>query len=129
MKLRIYITTKFKGKVSDGRGAYYIIGGHEAEDMKGFGGILRNLSMPRFNAEVCNIAAKNIAAGLDVEFILQDPYAYNIITEGKCEGANKDIWDEFFERTSHLKSFTATRNPHHEMEQTALQKLQNGACL
>lgn len=108
MRVDIYITTKFHGKISKGNGTYAIlldaeISGTHYKKMHTAG--WKNLSFQKLAARAAVEGIQYMTAPSDVVIHTDSPYAANVMRSGKADGKKYErLWGAYFEAASKMKS-------------------------
>lgn len=129
MKVEIYITTKFHGRVSKGSGAYGIALRLEGrpETAKVHVAGWRGLSYQKLNARAVVDAIQCITAPVPVHIYLDNAYAAAMIEKGNAEGnAHQELWETYFETAAKLQEVTVERVAEHEYKKKLLQGINAG---
>lgn len=129
MKVEIYITTKFHGRVSKGSGAYGIALRLEGrpETAKVHVAGWRGLSYQKLNARAVVDAIQCITAPVPVHIYLDNAYAAAMIEKGNAEGnAHQELWETYFKTAAKLQEVTVERVAEHEYKKKLLQGINAG---
>lgn len=129
MKVEIFITTKFNGRVSKGSGAYGIALRLEGrpETAKVHVAGWRGLSYQKLNARAVVEAIQCITAPVPVHIYLDNAYAAAMIEKGSAEGnAHQELWETYFETAAKLEGVAVERVTDHEYKKKLLQRINAG---
>ena len=129
MKVEIFITTKFHGKVSKGSGAYGIAirlkGRPETVKIHIAG--WKGLSYQKLNARAVVEAIQYITAPVPVHLYLDNAYAAAMIEKGSAEGnAHRGLWETYFETAARLEVVTVERITEHEYKKELIRRIGAG---
>ena len=129
MKVEIFITTEFHGRVSKGSGAYGIairLAGRP-ETVKIHMAGWRGLSYQKLNARAVVEAVQYITAPVPVHIYLDNAYALAMIEKGNVEGnAHRELWESYFARAERLEGVTVERVMEHEYRKELIRRIGAG---
>lgn len=129
MKVEIFITTKFSGKVTKGKGSYGIVlrkAGERATAKVHIAG-WRNLSYQKLNARAVVDAIQYMVAPAHVHIILDNAYAEHMIQKGNAGGnAHQELWEIFYKAAGSMKSVEVERITKHEYTDKLLERINAG---
>lgn len=129
MKVEIFITTKFHGRLPEGSGAYGIVlrlaGRPETAKVHIAG--WRGLSYQKLNARAVVEAIQCITASVPVRIYLDNAYAAAMMEKGNAGGnAHQELWETYYEAADHLEGVTIERVRDHVYRKQLLQRINAG---
>lgn len=132
MKVEIYITTNFHGKVSRGSGAYGIVlrlAGRPDTARYHITG-WRGLSYQKLNVRAVVEAIGYITEPVSALMYLDNAYAVTMIKKGDARGnAHRELWERYYETAAGLKEITVERIREHEYRRELIKRISSGGYL
>ena len=129
MNVEIFVTTKFSGKVTNGKGAYAIAlrleGKPETAKIHVAG--WRNLSYQKLNTRAVVDAIQCMVAPAHIVLYIDNLYAEHMIEKGTAKGnAHQELWNTFFEIAEHMESVKVIRDVKHLYSERLIQEINAG---
>lgn len=130
MRVDIYITSKFHGKVSSGNGVYAVLldtvikGKHYRKaHVAGWTG----LSFQKLAARAAVEGIQCMREPSEVVIHMDSPYAVNVMQSGKADGKKYEaLWNTYFETASRMKSVEVIFEKEHEYRTKLLERIAIG---
>ncbi len=130
MKVDIYITSKFHGKIASGNGVYAIlldtvIQGKHCRKLHVVG--WKGLSFQKLAARAAVDGIQYMTAPSDVVIHTDSPYAANVMQSGVSAGKKHEgLWNTYFLAVSGMDSVEVIFEKEHEYRQRLLQRIALG---
>ena len=127
MRVDIYITTKFQGKFSSGRGDYAILLDtvvNEKHYKKIHLAGWKGLSFQKMAARAAVEAIQCMTEPSDVVIHIDLPYALNVMKSGNAKGkAHEGLWSIYFDAAGRMESVDVKWDKDHKYRSRMLQQM------
>lgn len=130
MRVDIYITSKFHGKIAEGNGVYAVLldtvlqGRHYRKlHIVGWNG----LSFQKLAVRAAVDGIQYMTAPSEVIIHADSPYAVNVMQSGKADGKKYgELWSTYFEAAARMKSVEVIFEKEHEYRTKLLEWIARG---
>lgn len=130
MRVDIYITSKFHGKIAEGNGVYAVLldtvlqGKHYRKlHIAGWNG----LSFQKLAVRAAVDGIQHMKAPSEVIIHADSPYAVNVMQSGKADGKKyEELWSTYFEAAARMKSVEVIFEKEHEYRTKLLEWIARG---
>lgn len=130
MRVDIYITSKFHGKIAEENGVYAVLldtvlrGKHYRKlHIAGWNG----LSFQKLAVRAAVEGIQYMTTPSEVVIHADSPYAVNVMQSGKADGRKyEELWNTYFETAARMKSVEVIFEKEHEYRTRLLERIAKG---
>lgn len=130
MRVDIYITSKFHGKITKGNGVYAVLldtvlQGKHCQKLHIAG--WKGLSFQKLAVRAAVDGIQYMTTPSDVVIHADSPYAVNVMQSGKADGKKYEgLWRTYFEVAARMKSVEVIFEKEHEYRVKLLERIARG---